>query len=139
MTTATSSDVGALAIITTTATTPVMAQPSRLIARPRRQPGWPLAQPVNDHARLADGERHEHADRVQRDERVGLAAERQQQDERHDAEDDDARVEGEPIPAEAELARHVAVAGEDRGQPRKGVVDVFAARKRISAVNVWNR
>ena len=78
-------------------------------------------EPVPDHARLAEREAHEHADRVQRDQRVGVAAERPQEPERHAGQQDDAPRVGEPVAAERELARHVAVLGEDRRQPGEGV------------------
>ena len=61
-------------LVTTTATIPVATQPNALIARRRRQPGDLLAQPVADHARLADREVDEDADRVERDQGVRLAA-----------------------------------------------------------------
>ena len=52
---------------------------------------------------------------------VSDAAEGDDQRDGRDAQDDDAAREREAIAAEAELARHVAVAGEDRGQARERV------------------
>ena len=59
---------------TTIATTPVARAPTPLMAS-APPAGLLLAQPppVHDHARLAEGEGHEHADRVERDQ-VGDAA-----------------------------------------------------------------
>ena len=70
---------------------------------------------------LADGEVDEHADRVQRDQQVGLAAEDDDQRRGHDAEHEDPVGERQPVAAQGELAGHVAVPGEDRQQAREGV------------------
>ena len=78
-------------------------------------------EPVPDHARLAQGEAQEHADRVQRDEGVRVAAEGPQQPERDRRQQDDAPRVREAVAAERELAGHVAVLGEDRGEAREGV------------------
>ncbi len=75
MSTSTTSEPGALTLVTTTATTPVTTAPEALMASRLPVPGGPGPQPVPDHARLADGEVDEHAHRVQRDQQVGLAPE----------------------------------------------------------------
>ena len=115
------SDWGALAIVTTTATIAVRVQPKALIASRRRQPGRPLAPPMADHPGLADREVDEHADGVERDDQVGLAAEQHDQRRGDRGQDDDPVAEREPVAAERELARHVAVDREDREQAREGV------------------
>ena len=79
MMTATRSDSGALLTSTTTSTTAVIAAPTALMPRRQRQPLTAVAQPVADHAPLAQGEGHEDADGVERDERVGVAVEGDEQ------------------------------------------------------------
>ncbi len=70
--------------------------------------------PVPDHPDLREGEADEHADRVQRDQGVRVAAERREQAEGDRREDDDAPRVGQPVAAERELAGHEPVLGEDR-------------------------
>ena len=70
---------------------------------------------------LGDREVDEHADRVQRDERVGLALEDDHERRGDQAQRDDPAREGEPVAAERELAREEAVLGEDGAEPRERV------------------
>ncbi len=74
---------------------------------------------VFDHARLRQREREEHADGVQRDERVGLAAEGDDQRAGGGGEHDDAVGEHEPVAPVGELSRQVAVVGDDRREARE--------------------
>ncbi len=74
-----------------------------------------------DHPGLAEREAQEHADRVERDQRVRVATERPEQQEGDGRQEDDAPGVGEPVAAERELAGHVAVLGQDRGEAREGV------------------
>ena len=104
-------------ISTVTSTTPVITAPKPLIACARRirrrSPGIGLGgqvpAPVPDHARLAERERDEHADGVERDQPgdLGLEADHQHDGER--GEDDDAVGEGQPVAAGVQLAGQVAV------------------------------
>ena len=71
---------------------------------------------------LRQRERREHADRVERDQRVGDAAERDEQRGRRAGQHDDAVREHEPVAAVRELARQVAVLGDDRREAREAVV-----------------
>ena len=66
----------------TTVTTPVTTAPMPLIARRQRQPGPRVGEPVPHHAGLRQRERDEDADRVERDQGVGLAAEEHDQERR---------------------------------------------------------
>ena len=93
----------------------------RVDRRPPAPAGLALAPPVPDHPDLAQREAHEHADRVERDQRMGVAAERPQQPECDGRQQHDAPRVGQPVAAERELAGHVAVLGQDRGQSREGV------------------
>ena len=86
--------------------------PARLAGRGRQWRTMPA---------LAEREAHEHADRVQRDQQRGVAAEGDEQRRRDRGQEDDPPAVREPVAAERELARHVAVLGEDRGQPRERV------------------
>ena len=70
---------------------------------------------------LAEREAEEDADRVERDQRVRVAAERRQQHEGDRRQQDDPPRVREPVAAERELAGHVAVLGQDRGEAREGV------------------
>ncbi len=83
------------------------------------------------------GEAHEHPDGVQRNEQCRDAAEVHEQARGNAGQEHDAPAVGEPVAAEAELAGHVVVLGQDRGQTREGVEDVLAARNRMSAVASW--
>ena len=83
-----------------------------------------------DHPDLADRERDKDADRIERNEGVGAAVEDNEEGDRDEAEQDDPRREGESIAPKGELARHVASLG-------KALYEVFAARKRMSAVEPW--
>ena len=82
-------------------------------------------------------ERHEDADHVERNQRVGVAAEDHQEDAGEHAEADDAVGEREPVALVHELAGQVAVARENRRQPGKSAYAVFAASTRISIVAAW--
>ena len=75
---------------------------------------------VTHHARLRERERREHADGVERDQRVGDAAEGDDAAApAAPARNEDAVREHEPVAAVGELAGQVAVAGDDRRQPRE--------------------
>ncbi len=83
-------------------------------------PPWcPERAPMNHHARLRDRERDKDADHVQRDERVGVAAEHHQQQAGERAENQDAVGEGQAVALVHELAGQKAVAGDDGGQARE--------------------
>ena len=71
------------------------------------------AAPVPHHAALREGERDEHADHVERDQRVRVATKDDEQHGREHAEADDAVREGESIALIGELAREIAVARQD--------------------------
>ena len=77
--------------------------------------------PVTDHADLACRERHEDADDVELDEATDLGVEGEDEDDRGQRQDDDAVGEGEPVATILELAREVAVLGQDRGEHREAV------------------
>jgi hypothetical protein len=77
--------------------------------------------PMLDHPDLAQREAHEHAHRVQRDQRMGVATERPQQPERDRCQEHYPPRIGEPVAAERELTWHVAVLGQDRGEAREGI------------------
>ncbi len=81
-----------------------------------------LLQPVADHARLRQRERGEHADHVELDQPVEIGVERQDQQARERAQDDDAVREHEAVAAVGELPRHEPVASQDRGEPREVLV-----------------
>ena len=81
-----------------------------------------VAAPVEDHAALAEREAHEHAHRVERDQQRRDASEVDEQRPRHHRQQDDPPAEGQPVAPERELAGHVAVGGEQRGQARERVV-----------------
>ena len=107
------------AMAKTTATMPVATAPQAVDDRaPPPAPG-PARQPVADHARLGQGERGEHADRVQRDQRLDRPPEGDDDDDRDEGQGDDPGVEREALAAKGELAGHEPVAGEDRGEPRE--------------------
>ena len=106
---------------TSMATTPVVTAPIPLMSALRCQPRTErlAAPPLPDHPGLAQGERDEDPDRVQRDESRHAAAERD--DERHGdgREDHDAPVEREPIPAKLEHPGQEGVARQDAAQARE--------------------
>ena len=89
--------------------------------RPPPPATLPVAGPVADHPDLRQREAHEHPDRVERDQRVGVPAEEHEQRGRDRGEEHDPVAEREPVAAEGELARDVAVDREQRGQPRERV------------------
>ena len=74
-----------------------------------------------DHAALRERETDEHADRVEGDEGMRIAVEDHEESERDPGEQHDAPAVGEAVAAEAELARHETILGEDRCQPGEGV------------------
>jgi hypothetical protein len=78
-----------------------------------------LREPVTDHPRLGQGERDEDADRVERDQRVGLAPEEHDEERGEAAQHENAVREDEPVALRRELARRVAVAGEQARQARE--------------------
>jgi hypothetical protein len=84
-----------------------------LITKPRRQLSSAV---VDHHAELAERERGEHADGVQRDQRVRDPAERDDERGGRRGEKQDPVGEDEPVTAVAELARQISVAGDDRRQ-----------------------
>ena len=61
----------------------------------------------------------EDADRVERDQRVDVRADRQQQRERRDGQHDDAVAERQPVPASGQLPRQEGVLGDEAGQERE--------------------
>ena len=77
--------------------------------------------PVPDHARLAQRERDEHADGVERDQPRDLGLEADHEHDRERGEDDDAVGEGQPVAAGVQLAGQVAVLREDRAEHREAV------------------
>ena len=77
---------------------------------------------VAHHPPLRQRERREHPHRVERDQRVGDAAERDQQRGGRGRQHDDAVGEHQPVAAVRQLARQVAVLGDDRRQAREPVV-----------------
>ena len=87
-----------------TATMPVATAPKPLMAMLRRQPGSWRSPPVPDHAGLRERDRGEHADRIERDERLDPAAERRQDDDREDRQRHDPGAEREALTAEREPA-----------------------------------
>ena len=102
-------------------TTAVRTPPSGVDAEAPAPARLPDPQPVPDHPDLAEREAQEHADRVQRDQRVGVAAEGPQDPEGDGREQHDPPRVRQPVAAERELAGHVAVLGQDRGEAREGV------------------
>jgi len=89
-------------------------------------PRFPAGAPVDNHAGLRPGERHEHADHVQRQKQLSVAAERDDEDRCEDRQDDDAVRERGAIA----LVHELAGAGSDRarrwrlgaGSPRQRLV-----------------
>ena len=71
------------------------------------------------HAELRQRERGEHADGVERDQRVGEAAERDDQQRGGAGEHEHAVREHQPVAPVGQLAGQIAVAGDDRRQPRE--------------------
>ena len=114
---------------TITNTTAVMPRPKVLIARERIhlaahrgvRLGLQVPGPVPDHPELAEVERHEDADDVELDQPGGLGVERDDQDDRHDGQEDDAVAVGQPVAARAQRPGREAVAGEDRAEHREAV------------------
>ena len=82
-------------------------------------PGLLRLPPVDHHARLRQGERDEDANHVERQQRLRVAAEHDDEDRREGREHQDAVREGEPVALVHELARQIAVARHDRGEPRE--------------------
>ena len=80
-----------------------------------------VARPVPHHADLARGERDEHPDDVELDQRGDLGLEHDDEDDGRPGEDEDAVAEGEPVAAGVHLAGQVAVAREDRAEHREAV------------------
>ena len=102
-----------LTLVTTTATTAVATQPTALMVEPVAPARSRVAQPVPDHAGLADREVDEHADRVERDQRVGLAA----------GDDDQRRgeeAEQRRSPSRTRAGRRGTRTGAGRSRPRRG-------------------
>ena len=123
MTMATSSEGGALAIVTTTATSAghgaaeaidrraASASPDdRSRSQWRTIPPWLMVKDTNTPTEYSGISA------------VGVALEDDEEDDRDEAEDHDPRRERQAVTAEAELAWQVSVLGEDRGQSREGVV-----------------
>ena len=82
--------------------------------RPVPPAGFAMAVPMADHPDLRQGEADEDADRVERDQGVGVATEQDQQTRRDSRQEDDPVGIGETVAAERELAGHVAVDREQR-------------------------
>ena len=72
-----------------------------------------------DHPGLAQGERDEHADGVERNEVRDAALEGDDQERREDGEDHDPDAERKAVAAELELPRHEPILAQDAGQPRE--------------------
>ena len=103
-----------------TSTMPVTTAPKPLMQRAASSsPALSRPAPVDHHAGLRQGERDEHADHVERQQRLRVAAERDDEDRREDREHQDAVREREPVALVHELARQVAIARHDRRQPRE--------------------
>ena len=78
-----------------------------------------LGEPVPDHTRLRQREGREDTDSVEADQGIGRSVEGDDQEYRHQGQGDDPGVEGQPLAAQGELARKVAVPGQDGGEARK--------------------
>ena len=106
----------------------------------RARPPARLAQPppVKHHAELRQRERDEHADHVERDQRVRVAAEDDEQQAAKTAERDDSVREGKPVPLVGELPRQESRRARRSTLSRgKSAYAVFAASTRISIVAAW--
>ena len=90
---------------TMNATTPVVTAPTVLIAMLNFHPGSLSRSQWMHHAALRQREREEHAERVERDERVDAGVEDDEQHDRHHAQHDNPVREREPVAAEEELVR----------------------------------
>ncbi len=77
--------------------------------------------PVHHHARLAERERHEHAQDVQLNQSGYRTVEHQDQQARHRGQDHHAVAEHQPVAAALQLLGHEPVGGQNRGQNRKAV------------------
>ena len=75
--------------------------------------------PASDHARLAEREGDEDADRVERNQIGHAALEDQDQRGGHHRQDDDAHAESQPVAPEGELVRQEAVAGQEEREARE--------------------
>ena len=82
-------------------------------------PGLLFLLMVTHHSRLRQRERQEHAHGIQRDQGVGGTAERDDERAGRGREHDHTVREHEAIPTVRELARQIAVVGDDRRQPRE--------------------
>ena len=80
-----------------------------------------VAAPVDDHARLAQRERHEDAHDVQLDQPGDRSVERDDQHGRDRGQDHDAVAEHEPVPTTCQLLGQEPILSEDRGQDRESV------------------
>ena len=107
-----------LVTATMAATSAVAVAPIRLMIRPLSSRAR-AALPAHEHRELADRERGEDADRVERNQVLDFAVVDRQHDRRQQPERDDAGREGQPIAPERELARHEAVARQEVGQARE--------------------
>ena len=102
---------------TTSSTMKVATEPTALMIWFRRQPfsctlRWWITMPACDSVKPVNT-----PDGVERDQRAGVAAERDDQPGRDEAEHDDAVREHEPVAAVGQLARQVAVTRDDRRNP----------------------
>ena len=77
------------------------------------------APPAHDHARLGQGEGEEDAERVERDEGADAGVEDRPAAGPPAGQGHDAGGERQPLAAEGELARHEAVARQERGEARE--------------------
>ena len=100
-------------------TSPVATAPMPLSHAFHRQPGFLGLAPVHDHPGLREREADEHADGVQRHQRIRVSVEQPDEQQRHEREAHDAVRERQPVAARRELPRHVAIVGEDAGESRK--------------------
>ena len=104
---------------TMTSTMPVTTAPKPLMSALVFQPASCVLPPVDDHARLRQRERDEHADHVERQQALRVAVERDDQDRREHRQHEDAVREREAVALVHELPRQVPVARDDRRQPRE--------------------
>ena len=94
--------------------------PDGVDAQPPAPAAHAVVPPVPHHAALAEGEGQEDAHRVERDEGVHVAAERDQQQRGDPRQHDDACRVGQPVAAIGEVAGEVVILGQDGGQAREG-------------------
>ena len=80
-----------------------------------------MPRPVPQHAELADGERHKDADDVELDQSRDVSVECDDQDDREEGQHQDPVAVGQAVAAGVQLARQIAVPGQDRAKHREAV------------------